>query len=49
VLSWAILVLGVGQLALAPLRGGGVLAYAIGAIFVGLGAGRLWLAGRLRR
>ena len=48
-LSWAILILGVAQLVLAPLRGAGVLAYVIGAIFVGLGAARLWLAGRLRR
>jgi hypothetical protein len=49
VLSWAILVLGIAQLALAPVRHAGPLAYVIGAVFVGLGVGRLWLAGRLRR
>jgi len=49
VLSWAILILGVAQLAVAPVRGSGVLAYVIGAVFVALGAARLWLAGRLRR
>ena len=48
-LSWAILILGVAQLAVAPVRGSGVLAYVIGAVFVALGAARLWLAGRLRR
>jgi hypothetical protein len=49
VLSWVILLLGIAQLALAPARDAGPLAYVIGALFVGLGAGRLWLSGRLRR
>jgi hypothetical protein len=39
-------VLGVAQLALAPVRDAGPVVYVIGALFVGIGAGRLWLARR---
>jgi hypothetical protein len=46
VLSWALIALGVAQIALAPLRDAGPIVYVLGALFVGLGVGRLWLAGR---
>jgi hypothetical protein len=48
VLSGAILVIGIAQLARAAAFGGGPIAWVIGLAFVVAGAGRLWLWWRQR-
>jgi vacuolar-type H+-ATPase subunit I/STV1 len=44
VLSWVLIALGVGQIALGVVRGVSPLVYVVGVVFIALGAARLWLA-----
>ena len=46
VLSLVLVIVGVAQIVLAVARGAGVGSYVLGALFVAVGAGRVWLSSR---